>query len=80
LLKRVQEKYDVTAPVIKIQRQLNEEFSDDDDISESETVQMKFVERRRIAEAVLSDPSTFADQKGFRRYINLFIDMIALCK
>jgi hypothetical protein len=81
LLKRVQEEYDVTAPVIAIQRQLNGEFSDDEDItSESETVQIKFVERRRIAEAALSDPSTFADQKGFRRHIDLSIDMIALCK
>jgi hypothetical protein len=68
LLKRVQEEYDVTAPVIAIQRQLNGEFSDDEDsTSESETVQIKFVERRRIAEAALSDSSTFADQKGFRR-------------
>jgi hypothetical protein len=38
LLKRVQEKYNVTAPVIKIQRQLNEEFSNNNDISEPETV------------------------------------------
>jgi hypothetical protein len=39
LLKRVQEKYDVTALVIVIQRQLNGEFSDDKNItSEFETV------------------------------------------
>jgi hypothetical protein len=62
LLKRVQEEYDITVPMIAIQRQLNGEFLDDEDItSESETVQIKFVERRRIAEAALSDPLTFAD-------------------
>jgi hypothetical protein len=81
LLKRVQEEYDVTVPVIAIQRQLNGDFSDDEDTtSESETAQIKFVERRRIAEAALSDLSTFADQKGFRRHVDLSISMIALCK
>jgi Protein of unknown function (DUF3435) len=78
LLKRDQEEYDVTAPVIDIQRQLNGEFSDDDgDTSEAEKVQTKFIERRRIVEAALSDPSAFEDQKGFRRHINLSMD---ICK
>jgi hypothetical protein len=64
LLKRIQEEYDVTAPVIDIQRQVNGAFSDDDNAtSESETVQIKFVERRRIAEAALSDPSTLQTRK-----------------
>ena len=58
--------------MIDIQRQLNGDFSDDEDT--------KLVERRRIAEAALSDPSTFADLKGFRRHVDLSIDMIALCK
>jgi Protein of unknown function (DUF3435) len=41
LLKRVQDEYDITAPVIDIQRQLNREFSDDDnDTSEAEKVQI----------------------------------------
>jgi hypothetical protein len=81
LMKRIQKEYNVTAPVIAIQRQLNGEFSNDEDTtSESEIIQIKFVERRRIAEAALSDPSTFPDQKGFRRYIDLSINMIALCK
>jgi hypothetical protein len=70
----------MTVPVIEIQRQLNEEFSNNNNISESETVQIKFVERRRIAEAALNDLSSFTDQKGFRRHINLCIAMIALCK
>jgi hypothetical protein len=61
LLKRVQEEYDITVSVINIQRQLNREFSDDNNISESEIVSIKFVERRRIAEIALSDPSAFAD-------------------
>jgi hypothetical protein len=62
LLKRVQEKYDVTALVIVIQRQLNGEFSDDKDIiSEFETVQIKFIERRRIVKVALSDLLIFVD-------------------
>jgi hypothetical protein len=81
LLKRVQKKYDITALIIAIQRQLDGEFSDNKDTtSESETVQIKFVKRRRITEAALNNPSIFADQKGFRRHVDLSINMIALCK
>ena len=57
------------------------DFSDDDDgTSEAKTVQIKFNERRRIAEATFCDPSTFADQKGFCQHISLSVDMTALCK
>jgi hypothetical protein len=81
LLKRIQEEYDTTAPMIDIQRQLNgEDSSDDEDISEPETVPLKFVERCRIAEAALCDPSTFAAEKGFRRHVDFCKDLIALCK
>jgi Protein of unknown function (DUF3435) len=83
MLRRIQQDYDATAPVNDIQQQLNGELSDDDDDddqSESPIVQLKFVERQRIAEASLCDPSTFAAQKGFRRHIDLSVDMIALCK
>ena len=82
LKKRVQKEYDTTAPGIKIQRQLNGEPSDNekDDKSEPVNVQFKFAERRRLAEASLHNPSTFTAQKGFRRHINLSVDMIALCK
>ena len=60
---------------------MNGEFSDDnDDISESEIVPIKFVERRRIIETILSNLLIFADWKGFRRYVNLYIDMIVLYK
>jgi Protein of unknown function (DUF3435) len=81
-LQQIQKEYDVTAPVIDIQRQLNGELSDDDDddTSGSVTIQLKFVERRRIAEASLCDPSTFRAEKGFRRHIDISTDMIALCK
>ena len=81
LLRRIQEEYDTTAPMIDIQRQLNgEDSSDDEDISEPETVPLKFVERCRIAEAALCDPSAFAPEKGFRRHIDFCNDLIALCK
>lgn len=83
-LKRIQGEYDATAPVIDIQRQLNGELSDDDynddNTTKSVTVQVKFVERRRIAEASLCDSSSFTAEKGFRRHIDLSMDMIGLCK
>jgi len=80
-LKQIQAEYDATAPVLEIQRQLNGEvLEDEDSISEFERVPIKLAERRRIAEAALSDPSVFANQKGFRRHIDLCVDMIALCK
>jgi Protein of unknown function (DUF3435) len=83
LLGRIQEEYDATAPVNDIQKQLNGELSDDDDddaASEFVSVHLTFVERRRLADASLSDPSTFAAQKGFARHVDLSMDMIALCK
>lgn len=81
LLKRAQKEYDTTTPVIAIQRQLNSESSDDEDgASGPEPVQFEFAERRRITAAVVSDSSEFTGPDGFRRCINLCIDMIALCK
>jgi hypothetical protein len=67
--------------VIDIQRQLNREFLEDEDVvSELEIVEIKFTERRRIVEAVLSDLLIFVVQKGFRRYIDFSVDTIVLCK
>jgi hypothetical protein len=81
LLKRIQEEYDIIAPMIDIQRQLDgEDLSDDDDTSESVAVSLKFVERRRIAEAALCDPSTFAPEKSFYRYVDFCKDIAAFCK
>ena len=58
-----------------------EDSSDDDgDMSESVTVPLRFVERCRIAEAALCDPSTFVTGKGFRRHVDFCKDMTALCK
>jgi hypothetical protein len=39
----------------------------------------KFAERRWIAEALLCD-SSCGDQRRFHRHLDLFTDMIALCK
>jgi hypothetical protein len=58
-----------------------EDSSDDnDDTSESIAVSLKFVERRRIAEAALYDPSTFTPEKGFRRRVNFCKNIAVLCK
>jgi Protein of unknown function (DUF3435) len=71
LLKRIQEEYDDTTPMLDIQLQLNGEVPlDEDSNSESEAVLLKFAERRRIAEVALTDPSTFAPEKGFGRHIS----------
>ena len=78
LLKRIQEEYDTAAPITDIQRQLNGELLSDNDASNS-VFQFKFVERHRIAEALLCDLSS-ADQRRFHRHLDLFTDMIALCK
>jgi len=42
--------------------------------------QLKFTERRRLAEASLCDPSAFAAENDYRRHIGLCKDMIALCR
>jgi hypothetical protein len=57
-------------------QQLNGELSD----NESVIIQLKFAERSRIAETLLYNPLTFTAEKGFRRYINLSMDIIVLCK
>jgi uncharacterized protein DUF3435 len=81
LLERIKRDYDATAPIIDIQRQLDgEDSSDDDDISESVTVPLQFVERHRLAEAALCDPSALAPEKGFHRHVDFCKDLTALCK
>lgn len=81
LLKQMQKEYEVTASVITIQQQLNKEFLNDEAvIFRFETVEIKFFEWCWIAEAALSDASTFADQKDFCWHINLFINIITLCE
>lgn len=81
LLKRIQEEYDDTTPMLDIQLQLNGEVPlDEDSNSESEAVLLKFAERRRIAEVALTDPSTFAPEKGFGRHIDFCTNLTALCK
>jgi hypothetical protein len=81
LLKQIQEEYDVTAPVDEIQRQMRGQSSDRKEATpEPETITIKFAERRRIAEAALSNPSKFIGQDGFRRHAKCCLNMIALCK
>jgi len=40
--------------------------------------QHKFIEQRRLAKASLYDLSTFVAEKGYRRYIDLWKDIIIL--
>ena len=67
--------------MLDIQLQLNGEVPlDEDSISESEAVPLKFAERRQIAEVALTDPSTFGPGKGFSRHIDFCTNLTALCK
>jgi hypothetical protein len=43
-------------------------------------VLFKFVERRRLAETSLYDLFIFATEKDYRRYIDLYKDIIIFCK
>jgi hypothetical protein len=81
LLKQIQEEYDVTAPVDEIQRQMRGQSSEREVATpEPETIRIKFAERRRIAEAALTNPSRFIGQERFRRHAKCCLNMIALCK
>jgi hypothetical protein len=49
LLKRIREEYDVAAPVLAIQQQLNKEMSDDEGgATEMETIHIWLIERSHI--------------------------------
>ncbi|EED12757.1 conserved hypothetical protein [Talaromyces stipitatus ATCC 10500] len=85
LLKRIQEEYDLNAPVLAIQQQLNGEQSDDDDDDDkggipTETVPIRIAERRYIAECAVRDPSVLRDQKGYAFHVEFSTNLIALCK
>jgi hypothetical protein len=86
LLKRIQEEYDLNAPVLAIQQQLNGEQSDDDDDDDNkdsapaETTPIRIAERRYIAECAVRDPSVLHDQKGYAFHVEFSINLIALCK
>jgi hypothetical protein len=62
--------------IADIQKQLNGDLLDDD--ASDSVIQLKFVERQRIAEALLCDLHS-ADQRD-HRHLDLFPGMIALCK
>jgi hypothetical protein len=74
LITRIQADYNITAPGIAIQKQLNGELSgndnnvknDNDDASEIIIASLKFIERRRLAEASLYNPSIFIIEKDYR--------------
>ncbi|KAJ9601852.1 hypothetical protein H2200_013661 [Cladophialophora chaetospira] len=66
LLKRIQDKYDKTAPVEAIQLQINPHPVVQDASNTTPEAEIRILERRRLAEAALSDPGRFAgrDEKG----------------
>jgi hypothetical protein len=86
LLKRIQEEYDLNAPVLAIQQQLNGEQSDDDDnddvkeVGPADVESIRIAERRYIAECAVRDPSMLQDQKGYIFHIEFSVNLIALCK
>jgi len=80
LLRHIQEEYDITAPVVNIQRQIRGDFPDCKETMPAEEAMIKIPERRRIAEAAVSDPSRFTGEKSLSRHIKCCRNMIALCK
>jgi hypothetical protein len=67
--------------MIDIQQQLDrEDSSNNNNTFESIAVLLKFIERRRIAETVLYNPSTFTPEKDFHRYINFYRNIAVLYK
>ena len=81
LLKRSQQQYDETAPVEAIQRQIRGSLDEGRELApESDSTQIKIPERRRIAEAAMSDPAVFTGPKAVPRHIQCSLNMIALCQ
>lgn len=80
LLRHIQEEYDITAPVVNIQRQIQGDLSDCKEPILAEEAMIKIPERRRIAEAAVSDPARFTGEKSLLRHIKCCRNMIALCK
>jgi len=80
LLRQIQEEYDINAPVANIQRQISGDFSDCPEAIPAEEAMIKIPERRRIAEAAVSDPSRFSGEKSLSRHIKCCRNMIALCR
>jgi len=81
LLKRSQQQYDEAAPVEAIQRQIRGSLDEGRELApESDSTQIKIPERRRIAEAAMSDPAVFTGPKALSRHIKCSSNMIALCQ
>ncbi|KAJ9607050.1 hypothetical protein H2200_008122 [Cladophialophora chaetospira] len=80
LLKRVQEEYDKRAPVEAIQRQINPPSVVQCESNVGIEVEIRIPERRRLAEAALSDPGRFAGRKSLVRHVKCAANMIALCR
>ncbi|KAK5041467.1 hypothetical protein LTR84_003611 [Exophiala bonariae] len=80
LLRQIQEEYDITAPVVNIQRQIRGDSPDCHEPMLAEEAMIKIPERRRIAEAAVSDPARFTGEKSLLRHIKCCRNMIALCK
>jgi hypothetical protein len=80
LLRQIQEEYGINAPVVNIQRQIRGDLPDCKEALLAEGAMIKIPERRRIAEAAVSDPSRFTGQKSLGRHIRCSRNIIALCK
>lgn len=81
LMRHIQTQYDSTAPVEAIQQQIREVSVEEQETpSGPEPIHIKIPERRRIAEAALSDPARFVEQKALSLHVRCSLNMIALCR
>ncbi|KIV81297.1 hypothetical protein PV11_03492 [Exophiala sideris] len=81
LLKRIQQEYNDTAPIEAIQRQIKAVRDPRDTPNpERDPQQIKIPERRRMAEAAMSDPAVFVGHKALSRHIKCSLNIIALCR
>ena len=80
LLKRIQEEYDKRAPVEAIQMQINRPSVVQCQSIAGTEAQIRIPERRRLAEAALSDPGRFAGRNSLVRHVKCAANMIALCR
>ena len=80
LLKRIQEEYDKRAPVEAIQMQIAPPSVVHCESNVGTEAEIRIPERRRLAEAALSDPGRFAGAKSLVRHVKCAANMVALCR
>ena len=80
LLKRIQEEYDKRAPVEAVQMQINPSSVVQCEPNGETEAEIRIPERRRLAEAALSDPGRFVGRESLVRHVKCAANMIVLCR